>query len=102
MEFIKPIWWNNWNEEKQIIWTGTMKFLEKQYQELIRMGVPPQEAREILPNSLKTEIVVTANIREWRHIFKLRCASGAHPQMRSLMQECKKDFQNNFPVLFDE
>lgn len=102
MEFIKPIWWNNWNEEKQTIWTGTMKFLEKQYQELIRMGVPPQEAREILPNSLKTEIVVTANIREWRHIFKLRCASGAHPQMRSLMQECKKDFQNNFPVLFDE
>lgn len=102
MEFIKPVWWDSWNNEKQTIWTKTMESLEKQYQALIQMGVPPQEAREILPNSLKTEIVVTANVREWRHIFKLRCAKGAHPQMRSLMLQCEKDFQSNFPILFDE
>ncbi|HEB41933.1 MAG TPA: FAD-dependent thymidylate synthase [Candidatus Dependentiae bacterium] len=62
----------------------------------------PQQARSVLPNSTKTEIVTTANFREWRHIFTLRCAKAAHPQMRELiiplLEECKK----LLPVIFED
>jgi len=59
--------------------------VERAYLLLLEKGVSPQIARSVLPNSLKTEVVVTANLREWRHIFNLRCASTAHPQMRQIM-----------------
>jgi thymidylate synthase (FAD) len=62
----------------------------------------PQEARYFLPNGLKTEIVVTANVREWRHIFTLRCSTKAHPQMRELMLDMLTEFRNVIPVLFDD
>lgn len=62
----------------------------------------PQEARSVLPNSLKTEINVSANIREWRHIFKLRTATGAHPQLRELMCPLLDEFKTKIPILFDD
>lgn len=65
-------------------------------------GQTPQEARSILPNSLKTELVMTANIREWRHFFTLRCSSAAHPQMRSLAKSMLSGFLEKVPVLFDD
>lgn len=55
---------------------------EKEYFSLLNEGATPQEARSILPNSLKTEIFVTMNLREWRHFLKLRTSKAAHPQMR--------------------
>lgn len=61
-----------------------------------------QQAREVLPNSLKTEIVVKANIREWRHIFSLRCPSNAHPQMYGLMRPLLAELQERVPVVFDD
>lgn len=100
MEFIRPVWWDNWSEEKRRVWSDSVAQAEQAYIRLMEMHTPAQEAREILPNSLKTEIVVTANIREWRHIFRVRCSKNSHPQMRSLMRECLKDFQTRFPVLF--
>jgi len=62
----------------------------------------PQQARSVLPNSLKTEINVSANIREWRHIFKLRTTSAAHPQMRELMCPLLDEFKKRIPILFDD
>lgn len=61
----------------------------------------PQQARSVLPNSLKTEIVVTANFREWRHIFKLRTSKAAHPQMREIMIPLLKEAKQRIPVIFD-
>ena len=79
-----------------------MKDAEETYLDLIATGAKPEEARSVLPNSLKTEIVVTANYREWRHIFELRCAPNAHPQMRELMLPLLDEFAARIPVLFDD
>lgn len=65
-------------------WYAAMREAETHYFDLLECGCTPQEARAVLPNSLKTEVVMTANLREWRHFFKLRCAPAAHPQMREI------------------
>ena len=65
-------------------WKVACRMAEKSYFELLDWGCSPQEARSVLPNSLKTEVVMTANIREWRHFLKLRCSPAAHPQMREV------------------
>ncbi|KKN77752.1 hypothetical protein LCGC14_0357260 [marine sediment metagenome] len=83
-------------------WYCAMLNVEATYQSLRNDGWPPQQARSVLPNSLKTEIVMTANVREWRHVFKLRCSPKAHPQIREIMQPLRKELQERVPVLFDE
>ena len=104
MEFIKPVWWDrdNWGSRQKDIFVGALLEAEKAYQELLHSKVPPQEAREVLPNALKTEIVVTSNLREWRHIFKMRCSMAAHPQIRDLMISCLNGFRKVIPVVFDD
>ena len=79
-----------------------MQQIEHTYFKLTEAGASPQEARSILPNSLKTEIVVTMNIREWRHFFKLRTATTAHPQMREIANMVLAEFRKKIPVLFDD
>jgi thymidylate synthase (FAD) len=79
-----------------------MKETEAMYFAMLEDGCTPQEARAVLPNSLKTEIVMTANIREWRHFFKLRCASAAHPQMREVANMALKMCQEKMPALFGD
>lgn len=69
---------------------------------LLKLGATPQEARSILPNSLKTEIVITMNLREWRHFFKLRASEAAHPQMREVALIALKLFKEKIPVIFDD
>jgi thymidylate synthase (FAD) len=59
-------------------------------------------SRDVLPNSLKTEIVITYNLREWRHFFRLRCDKRAHPQMREIAIPLLKEFQRLIPVIFDD
>jgi thymidylate synthase (FAD) len=71
------------------------------YDREISEGVRPEIARGLLPNALKTEIVVTANLREWRHIFKLRASPKAHPQIRELMIPLRLEFQKLVPVIFN-
>jgi thymidylate synthase (FAD) len=75
---------------------------ENCYKRLLSKGWTPQQARSVLPNSLKTEIVITANAREWRHIFELRCAPAAHPQMREIMIPLQQEFAKRNKVLFSE
>lgn len=84
---IEPMFWDNDSEEYRLWWLDC-KHSEETYNSLIGCGATPQEARSILPNSLKTEIVITAQVYEWRHIFNLRVlgTTGApHPQIKEVM-----------------
>lgn len=83
-------------------WFYACKYAEDAYFELLNSGVKPELARNVLPLSLATEIVCTANIREWRQIFKLRTSAFAHPQMRSIMCRLLKELKEKIPVLFDD
>lgn len=101
LTLIKPVFWDEDSEEFSI-WLNTMKNIEKAYFSLIEAGAKPQEARSILPNSLKTEIIVTMNLREWRHFFKLRTSERAHPQMREIACPLLKTFQQLIPIIFED
>lgn len=80
---------------------GMLFDVEKLYNRFINTYKwQPQQARSVLPNSLKTEIVITANLREWRLIFSQRCATAAHPQMREIMIPLQKEFNKYLPVIF--
>jgi len=81
-------------------WSEAMRHCEEAYITLIQDGASPQEARSVLPNSLKTEIVSTMNIREWRNVFTQRCSPKAHPQMRQLMIPLLLELKGMLPVLF--
>ena len=81
-------------------WKETCLLAENAYFELMNEGYMPQEARSVLLNSLKTEVMVTANLREWRHILKLRTAPAAHPQMREVMVPLLIELKNILPVVF--
>ena len=84
------------------VWFWNMAVAERDYLKLLKRGWSPQEARSVLPNSLKTEIVMTMNIREWRHFFKLRTAPAAHPQMREVACPMLTVLQKRLPVLFED
>ncbi len=83
-------------------WIDSCCRAEQDYKILINLGWTPQQAREVLPNSLKTEIVVKANVREWRHIFTLRCSKYAHPQMYDLMRPLLADCIEQHPAIFED
>lgn len=101
LTLIKPCFWAE-DDPKYIIWCNQMQQIENTYSRLIEAGASPQEARSILPNSLKTEIVVTMNIREWRHFFRLRTTPAAHPQMREVACMLLVQFRKKIPILFDD
>lgn len=88
--------------KKYEVWQEAMKESENYYFRLLELGAKPQEARSVLPNSLKTELVMTMNLREWRHFFRLRCATAAHPQMRELACMILADFIKRFPIFFED
>lgn len=109
LTFIEPFFWNKenivGNMDKSycsVDWEDSMRYAEGQYLSLIRQGASPQEARSVLPNSIKTELVMTTNLREWRHFFKLRTAEAAHPQMRELTLPLLQEFRTLIPVVFDD
>ena len=104
--FIAPFYWDDVNKRKEYEeWKCAMLAAEGTYLNLIENGATPQEARAVLPNSTKTEIVVTASMREWRHIFKLRAAGATgspHPQMLEVMVPLLNECRLKMPVLFDD
>ena len=83
-------------------WFTAMIHAEKWYIHLLNRGWTAQMARDVLPKSLKTEIMVTANLREWLHILTLRCDGAAHPQMRQIMTPLLHDLNERIPVIFGE
>jgi len=101
LTFIKPCFWSEDDENFQL-WKETMTQLEKNYLAMRALGAKPEEARSILPNSLKTEIFVTMNLRELRHFLKLRTAPAAHPQMRQIALKIFKILVEKLPAVFDD
>lgn len=104
LTFIKPYFFEEGSYE-YATWENACQEAEYAYIGLINMGRTPQEARSVLPNSLKTEVIMTANMREWRHFFKLRAAgtTGApHPQMAEVAVPLLKEIQNYMPELFGD
>lgn len=83
-------------------WYTDCEMAESGYFKLLELGAAPQDARSVLPNSLKTEIMVTTNYREWRQIFRLRTAPDAHPQIREVMQALLDYVKTKVPVIFDD
>lgn len=102
LTFITPEWYERSTPEAQKIWDDAMLVAEKSYLDLLKLGWTPQQARAVLPNSLKTDIVMTANMREWRTIFRLRCSPKAHPQMRQLMIPFANYLKEQLPELFED
>lgn len=84
------------------VWLHCMSDAETHYKQLREAGWKPEEARSVLPNSLKTEIIMTANIREWRHFFALRTSKKAHPQMREVAGILLQKAVLEMPIVFDE
>lgn len=101
LTFIKPCFLKDGTSEFGS-WIMAMNFSEFAYFDMLVEGCTPQEARSVLPNSLKTEVVMTANLREWRYFLKLRTAKAAHPQMRELTVPLLEELQKRIPVVFDD
>ena len=104
LTFIRPPWVDlrdpdDWASAR---WCKAMESASEAYFDLLQDGWTPEQARSVLPNSLKTEIVVTMNVREWRHFFRLRCAPAAHPQMRQIANMLLNGFRETVPVIFDD
>ncbi len=112
IEFIKPHWVDKESfespaEERRhlqrlCLLEKTCKDAAKVYRNFLDWGVSKQDARAVLPNALKTELVMTANIREWRYILKLRTGAGAHPDMKIVAGKIKDLFLNEYPVFFED
>lgn len=106
MEFIKPVWWKVENE--MIPYSNEWCFLEMCedvelcYKKMIKNGWRPEQAREVLPNALRTKITVKGNFRAWLHMFDLRCSKKAHPQIRALMLPVLAEFHRRVPVVFED
>ncbi len=98
---IKPVFWEKGSKEYSK-WENGMENAEKNYLDLIAEGARPEQARSVLPNSLKTEVVMTCNLREWRHVLNLRCSKAAHPQIREIMLPLLTEFHKNIPIIFDD
>ena len=84
------------------IWKRSCENAETAYFDLLNEGCTPQEARSVLPNSLKTEVVMTADMREWRHFIRLRCAPAAHPDMRVVAGLLYDLLKSTYPVFFED
>lgn len=83
-------------------WIDAVNDAEKHYLKMLELGATPQIARSVLPNSVKTELVMTANYREWRNFFKLRTPSSAHPSMREITVPLLKELKEKLPIIFDD
>lgn len=99
LTFIKP---TNLTDLQLSVWKTAMYVAESFYLDLIKENCTPQQARAVLPNSCKTELVMTANLREWRHFFKLRTAKDCDPTMLELTRPLLADCKELFPVIFDD
>lgn len=117
LTFIEPIFFPDESEDlvpgitaihhniKRAIWANLCVAAENAYLTLIEKGAKPEEARTVLPNSIKTEIVITGNYREWRHFFWLRAADKtgpAHPQMKELTVPLLLELNEKIPIIFED
>ena len=100
LSFIRPCFWAEGSEAYRL-WASAMAEAERAYLSLLDAGASPQEARSVLPSSVKTELAATMNLREWRHFFRLRTSPAAHPQMRQVAGMLLEQMREAVPVIFD-
>ncbi|MGL4208569.1 MAG: FAD-dependent thymidylate synthase [Candidatus Adiutrix sp.] len=98
---IKPLFFEE-DSPKYDLWLKAMEDAETAYMALLAAGATAQEARTVLPNSLKTDIVMTANLRQWRHIFTLRISPASHPQMREIIKMLLAEMACLLPEIFSD
>lgn len=84
------------------LWYDTMQIIEDSYIRMSELGCKPDQLRMLLPHSTAASVVMKANIREWRHILKLRTSNAAHPSVQQVMKMVLKEFKEKIPVLFDD
>ena len=104
LTFIKPCFFDE-NSREYRVWVEQMQKAEDTYLEMINSGVTPEQARDVLPTSIKTELVMTTNLTEWRHFFNLRAVGVTgkpHPQMTELAIPLLREVQEKIPVVFDD
>lgn len=101
LTFIRPYFWTDGSDAYKT-WKEAMEAAERYYLRLIYMGATAQEARGTLPHSVKADIEMTANLREWRHCLRLRTAKASHPQMREVMIPLLAELKSRIPVIFDD
>ena len=99
IEFIYP---KNVSDGQLQLIMQACAYAEATYQALLANGATPEIARDVLPLCTKTELIATYNLREWRHILRLRTDKAAHPKMRELMQTLLQFFQGLVPIIFDD
>lgn len=97
--FVMPI---GLTAEQQAEWLRGVEVAEQSYKGLVAYGCAPQIARSVFPNALASRLVVTYNLRNWRHFFLMRTTREAHPQMRQVTIPLLREFQERIPVLFDD
>ena len=119
LKFIKPVFYtDSWqekefggddirdledgNEYKSYLWYDCMDDIERKYMALSQAGATPDELRMILPHSTAADVVMTCNIREWRHVLTLRCSKQAHPSIRQTLIPLLLKFKKDMPVLFED
>ena len=110
--YIRPIFWEpevedcvavrEYKEAQRMDWFEAMNFAQKIYMRMIARGAPSEEARCVLPNSTKTDVVMTTNLRSWRNFFQQRVAKKAHPQMRQIARPLLDEFKKRIPLIFDD
>lgn len=101
IEFIRPFWMKRTMDTgAAALFIESLAQADSAYKSLRHLGLPPQAARGVLPNATKTEIVTTANMREWRHVFSLRCDKAAHPDMVELMNSLLAQCKERYKVFF--
>lgn len=83
-------------------WLQPVAECEQSYKELLKKGWRPQEARSVFPNALASRLIMTGNLRSWRHFFTMRTTLEAHPQMRQVTIPLLQEFKDAFPLLFDD
>lgn len=100
IKFIKPV---NMEEGTELYekWYNTCKIIEENYIEMSKMEATPDQLRMLLPHSTAAEVTMTANIREWKHIFSLRCTKHTHPAVEQLMIPLLFKFKKEMPEIFD-
>ena len=103
ISFIKPLWYGTSNAQRMLNeWEEACGNAEYDYNSAIKDGMRPEEAREFLPNCTKTELVMSTNLREWRHILKLRTAKEADPMIRNLCTPLLKELAEKLPCIFED
>ena len=98
-KFIEPIWDDHHNSPT---WREAVQLTENAYMKMVAAGVKPQIARSVFPNALASKLVMTMNLRAWRHFFVMRTSAQAHPQMRQVTEPLLAEFQRCIPILYED